>query len=281
MSEQELKQQIAALERALERERSARKSAEDVLRQKAMEVFEVTERLQLSSERLRLSLWASNEVVWEWNARENLFRLYAAITESEVKIQEKGTLEDAISTLHPDYRDLFRETWEAHEKQETENFVLKALRKSSSKKEYRWSLMRGRITKRDASGKAKQFIGLFRDIHNRVLQQQTYQTIVDAFLQSTRPGFIINLKSMHVECNDYCLKMLNLDRTSIKQEQLISQLPVNVVLENIQANNRKFAAEFELADGTKKAGGFYLSEVPDMTINTPYCVVFFSVGPNK
>ena len=41
MNNAELETKIAALERAVERERKARKSAEDVLRQKAMEVFEI------------------------------------------------------------------------------------------------------------------------------------------------------------------------------------------------------------------------------------------------
>jgi PAS domain-containing protein len=279
VSKQDLNSQIHALERALERERNARKNAEELLRQKAMEVFEVNERLNISAERLRLSLWASNEAIWEWNASDNMFRLYTAITEDEVKIYERGTLEHAINELHPDYQQGFRDAWAAHERQEEEYFNYRALRMSGSRGAYRWVSMRGRIVKRDSNGKAKHFIGLFRDIHNSVLRKQTYHTIVDAFLSSSRPGFIINLQSMHIECNRLCLKIIGVDKTSPKQEDLNSILPIETVMNAIDHNEIKFPASIKLPDGQSERVGLYLSEIPDMSQADPHVVAFFTQNP--
>lgn len=280
MPEKILNSQIQSLERALERERSARKNAEDLLRQKAMEVYELNERLNLSTERLRLSLWAGNEAVWEWNARDKMFRLYTAITEDEVKIQVRGTLEETIRELHPDYQQGFLDTWALHENHESEYFKYKALRMSGSKGDYRWVSMRGRIVKRDADGKAKHFIGLFRDIHRSELRKETYNTIVSAFLHSTRPGFIVNLKSMHIECNDLCLKIIGVDKTNAKQQDLNAILPIEAVMSAIDQGEIKFPAQIKLLDGSNESVGIYLSEIPDLNQADPHVVAFFSQAPN-
>ncbi len=280
MPEQKFNSQIRSLERALERERSARKNAEDLLRQKAMEVYELNERLNLSTERLRLSLWAGNEAVWEWNARDKMFRLYTAITEDEVKIQVRGTLEETIRELHPDYQQGFLDTWALHENHESEYFKYKALRMSGSKGTYRWVSMRGRITKRDEHGNAKHFIGLFRDIHRSELRKETYNTIVSAFLHSTRPGFIVNLKSMHIECNDLCLKIIGVDKTNAKQQDLNAILPIESVMNAIDKGEIKFPAKIKLLDGCDESVGIYLSEIPDVNQADPHVVAFFSQPSN-
>jgi PAS domain-containing protein len=277
--EQLLKSQVLSLERALERERNARKNAENLLRQKAMEVYELNERINISTERLRLSLWAGNEAVWEWNARDSMFRLYTAITEDEVKIQERGTLDDAINELHPEHQQGFRDAWAAHESEESEYFKYKALRMSGSHGSYRWVSMRGRIVKRDAEGKAKHFIGLFRDIHRSVLRKQTYNTIVDAFLYSSRPGFIINLQSMYIECNHLCLQIIGLSKERPKQEDINTILPVDAVMNAIDHSEMKFPACLKLLNGTSERVGIYLSEIPDLNEADPHVVAFFTKQP--
>ena len=198
MNEKSLRDEIASLERSLIRERKARKNAEDILRQKAMEAFEINERLQTATERLRLALWASRESVWEWNAKEDTFRLYTAMTTNEVQVSKRGTFQDTVDSIHPDHQAEYLNKWLAHERQESKSFDVLLPRFSESTQEYRWSRMRGRISKRDENGKALHFMGLFKDANSSVLRDETYQTIVDAFLHSSRPGFIINLKTMHV-----------------------------------------------------------------------------------
>jgi PAS domain-containing protein len=276
MNNAELETKIAALERAVERERKARKSAEDVLRQKAMEVFEIQQRLKVSTERLTLSLWASQEVVWEYNAKDDIFRLYTAIAEKEVKVSQKGTFSNLIESISPDLRASFQQQWEDHTQGKTKGINAKVMRMSHHHGMYRWVRIRGRVTKRDKQGVATHYIGMFSDIHDRVIRDETYQTIVDAFLQSTRPGFIINLVSMHVECNDLCMDILGLSREEVKQAQLRERLPVDCVLTNVKEQNQKFAAGITLPDTGKTKVGVYLSEVPNMDLPNPHCVAFFT-----
>lgn len=281
MPEKILHSQIQSLERALERERYARKNAEDLLRQKAMEVYELNERLNLSTERLGLSLWAGNEAIWEWNARDQLFRIYTAITEDEVKIHERGSLEDSIRELHPDYQQGFRDTWAEHERQDSEYFKYKALRMSKSKGTYRWFSMRGRIVKRGSDGSAKHFIGLVRDVHRSQIRNATYNTIVEAFLHSSRPGFIVNLKNMHIECNHLCLKIIGIDKTNPKQAELNEILPIEAVMKAIDHSEIKFPASINFLNGASERVGIYLSEIPDLNHPNPHVVAFFSTQAPK
>jgi len=276
MNEKSLRDEIASLERSLIRERKARKNAEDILRQKAMEAFEINERLQTATERLRLALWASRESVWEWNAKEDTFRLYTAITTNEVQVSKRGTFQDTVDSIHPDHQAEYLNKWLAHERQESKSFDVLLPRFSESTQEYRWSRMRGRISKRDENGKALHFMGLFKDANSSVLRDETYQTIVDAFLHSSRPGFIINLKTMHVECNILGYQVLGVSTDESDNEILAQKLPTSAILQAINNNERKFAATVTNKEGNDQTVGIYLSEIPDMTADTPHCVGFFS-----
>lgn len=270
-----MRQQIASLERSLLRERKARKDAEDILRQKAMEAFETQRRLETATERLTLALRASREAVWEWDSKDDVFRLYNAISSDGVKIEKRGTFKEAIDVIHPDYQSNFIHAWTAHERLETKSFDMLIPRFSASNKAYRWARLRGQFTKRDEDGKAQHFLGLIKDAESSVLRNQTYQTIVDAFLNSSRPGFIINLKIMHIECNllGYKVLGLNIDGGSA---DVTTRLPVDTILKSIKAGDRKFTANITNADGAEIPVGIYLSEVPDLNAETPHCVGFFA-----
>ena len=276
MTDTTLRAEIESLERSLLRERAARKNAEDILRKKTMEALEVNERLETATDRLRLALWASRESVWEWDAKDNKFRLFTAVNTKDIQIDKRGSFEEAIENVHPDYQASFMDAWRAHEALETKAFDITVPRLSGRTGKYRWARMRGRITERDEKGNALHFLGLFKDAESSVVRNQTYQTIVDAFLNSSRPGFIIDFKSMHIECNALGYKTLGLQSDGANDKVLLERLPIERLMQAIENNETKFTASITNADAQDIPVGIYLSEIPDMNSNSPHCVGFFA-----
>lgn len=276
MSEEALRAEIASLERSLLRERNARKNAEDILRKKVMEAFEANSRLETATERLRLALWAGRESVWEWDAKDDIFRLFTAANSKDVQINRKGTFQDAVDSIHDDYQAEFLSAWKAHETLETKSFDVTLPRLSERTGKYRWARMRGRITERDEDGNALHFLGLFKDAESSVIRNQTYQTIVDAFLNSSRPGFIINFKSMHIECNQLGYDTLETSKDVVTDDILKNKLPITRLMEAIENSETKFAASIKNDKNEDIPIGIYLSEIPDMKSDNPHCVGFFS-----
>jgi hypothetical protein len=58
---------LPGLLRRAERERSARKAAEQLLTEKSRELWGVLQRAKDSERRLNLALWATGEGIWEWD----------------------------------------------------------------------------------------------------------------------------------------------------------------------------------------------------------------------
>lgn len=69
-------------QRRLDRERQARKTAEQLLTEKSRELYQSTVELKQAlaasedQRRLQLALWGSGELIWEWTAQDNLMRLH-------------------------------------------------------------------------------------------------------------------------------------------------------------------------------------------------------------
>nr|WP_136250887.1 hypothetical protein [Ningiella ruwaisensis] len=260
MSDDSLEQKVKQLEKQLLRERMARKKAEDILRQKTLELFDANERISTATKRLQSALWASGESVWEWFAEDDIYRLYTSVTEKEVVVQRRGKLNELIASLSENSSKIFKEKWQAHLAGKTDSVDVVIHRKSHSKGIWRWLRICGRIVSRNADNSAKQFIGIFKDITAQYEQDQTFRIIKDTYIRTEQPGFIIKIDSQRIEGiikidsqriegTDSMFKLLGGARADFSQQDIRQLLPVSEILEHQKNRQRFFEHTVNTRDG--------------------------------
>lgn len=117
-----------------------------------------------SRERLRMALWGSRDELWEADMvkgtliREN--RMDRASDDDDVAVM---SLEQFWSGVHPDDVEHLKKTFINHASGKTERFEAQ-FRARTPRTDWRWMLSRGRVTRRDAAGKAVILSGTTRDI---------------------------------------------------------------------------------------------------------------------
>ncbi|MFC4698593.1 hypothetical protein ACFO4O_00280 [Glaciecola siphonariae] len=240
MTNDDLENKIRQLELQLQRERATRKKAEDILRQKTLEVFDANERITTATRRLQAALWASRESVWEWTADDNMYRLYTLVTEREVIVHSRGTLEELMLTFSERSAEKFMQAWQDHTSGLNESFHCVCHRKSSTTGKWRWVRITGRIVSRNDEGMAKQFIGIFKDITYEYEQDQTFRMITYTYLRTEQPGFIIRVDNHRVEGTDSMFALLGGERRDFSQEQLRQSLPIELIIHNQKTKERLF-----------------------------------------
>jgi ligand-binding sensor domain-containing protein/signal transduction histidine kinase len=117
-----------------------------------------------SEERLKLTLWGSGDELWDTDLVANVIR------RSNPLLILKGSTGDyspdaasLIQYVHPDDADSFVFAMREHVKGNTEAFDA-TCRTESVTGDWRWIRMRGRVVKRNASGKALRMVGTTCDI---------------------------------------------------------------------------------------------------------------------
>ncbi|MGV3637216.1 MAG: PAS domain S-box protein, partial [Flavobacteriales bacterium] len=180
-----MNQDIRLLERALERERAARKAAERLLTEKSMELFSANERLRKGNEELeRLVLERTNEVrkaerrwrfaltgtgdgVWEIDTHDwsvfysSGFKRMLGFKENEMADSYEAWRDRA----HPDDLPRIFRIFEQYVAGEivTHSIEYRVLHRDGT---YRWMLDRGMVLEYDAQGNTRRIIGTHTDIHH-------------------------------------------------------------------------------------------------------------------
>ena len=117
-----------------------------------------------SRERLRMALWGSRDELWEADMekgtliREN--RMDRTSDDDDVAVM---SLDQFWAGVHPDDVDDLKKTFINHASGKTERFEAQ-FRARTPRTDWRWMLSRGRVTRRDATGKALILSGTTRDI---------------------------------------------------------------------------------------------------------------------
>ncbi|GLR71477.1 hypothetical protein [Agaribacter marinus] len=261
MTDTELKEKIQLLERQLGRERASRKQAEEVIRQKTLDLLDANQRLDRTIERLNQALYASGESVWEWQSKEDTIRIYLSIDKTEVKIKTIGNLEAGFNLVSKKNRAKLIESWNAHKIGETKKIDMHVNYFNEDTNGLRWARVCGQFVSRDASGVGTHFIGIVKDITRKYEQQITLNTIAHSFLRSAEPMFILKLDSMHVETTIAAEKLLSLpeiENIKDKQIALADALPLDAIKKHQQNEQAVFEEELTLASGKKVLGKFRL-----------------------
>lgn len=167
-------------ERRLARERAARKSAEQLLEQKSLALFEALRASELSQRRLELALWASGESIWEWDAETDVVRItrYVAV-EAAPKVDEV-LLIDALDRIYPDDVEAAVLAWRLHVSGSTAEFDVQFRLNDGQS----WVRSRGKVSERDAAGLARRMVGTSKDITRQRQQDESLRLLGHAFANS-------------------------------------------------------------------------------------------------
>lgn len=149
---------LAEANRSLRKEITRRPHSEEVLR--------------LSEERFALAAAGSNDGLWDWDLMRGVF-YYSPRWSSMLGFDDTrfgGSRDEWYALIHPDERDLVRESLEAHLRGDSPHFVSEHRMRHASG-DYRWVLNRGQAV-RDERGTATRIAGSQTDITDRVMVEE-------------------------------------------------------------------------------------------------------------
>jgi diguanylate cyclase (GGDEF)-like protein len=191
---------IAVLERRLERERSARKQAEDLLSAKSRELFDALQQAREIERSLVLSLWGSGESIWEWRRDSGRVEV-RAVGEHGLQTVENSlqVLLDDRESVHPLDRDQALSIWRAYLNNETSelDLSLRLLRSSG----WRWLRVRGRGIERATDGGFERVVGTLRDVTAQREAEESLRLLSDAFDRAREPMLMLDRRGVLRDCN--------------------------------------------------------------------------------
>jgi PAS domain S-box-containing protein len=178
-----------------------------ILSKEIIERKQVEENLQKSEERLSLALEAADLGLWDWDVptgkvqRNKLWSKILGYKSEEIK----ATFEAWEKLIHPDDLEKVREAIQNHFEfivpyYEVEHRLL------SKSGEWKWMMDRGKIVKRDKSGKPIRVAGTLKDIHSQ-------KTASENLTKSRN-----RIKSMSMQMEQLSLSIADMIATSDTQE---------------------------------------------------------------
>jgi diguanylate cyclase (GGDEF)-like protein len=170
---------VALLQRRLERERNARKSAEQLLTAKSRELYAALQDAQQSERRLNMALWATGEGIWEWEPAAGQVAISGLQLGSTLLPHSKVTMAALLARVHADDADAVREALEQHAADGDRPIDQKF--RVRQEEQWYWVRVRGRALQRDAQQRARQVTGTIRDVSTQHDAEQLAQMLAHAF----------------------------------------------------------------------------------------------------
>lgn len=203
----EVAARLALMERRLERERAARRQAEELLQAKASELYAQTAQAREAEHQLGLALWASGESIWEWrdSTRRVQVRGFGDAGLREIENAPQLLLDDAES-IHPLDRELAHAAWRAHLRGERDELDI-AFRMNLPKG-WRWVRVRGRAVERAPDGRIERIVGTLRDITAQRQAEDELRVLSGAFDNAREPMLMLDRWGRLRDCNQAFLDLM-------------------------------------------------------------------------
>ncbi|MDO6567820.1 EAL domain-containing protein [Alteromonas sp. 1_MG-2023] len=193
-------QQLQILTRRLEREKSARKSAEQLLIQKSQALYDSLQLSRQAQKKLELALWASQESFWDWQASTDTIDIRAFSLDSESETTWSGTPFDLMALVHEDDLENLQFHWSMalHGGRERMEVSFRMVIHGQSQ----WIRLRGRVLTRGKSGEGLHVVGTTRDITQQRSAEQSFQLMASAFANSREAMLVLSPTLVINECNN-------------------------------------------------------------------------------
>ncbi len=238
-----------------------RASNRDITEQKLAE-----EKLRESEERLALTLYATDDGMWDWNVADNSVyfsrRYYTMLGYEPSELPQDFATWEAL--LHPDDRENALRVISQNLESRTEQQFAVEFRLKTKSGGWKWILGRGRVVERDGSGRPVRMVGTHSDISNRKESEEALRLSEARYrelFESSRDAIgIIDLEGRFVDCNSSYAEMLGytlnelrqLDFTQITPEKWSSWEQPEIVEKQIMQRGYSdvYEKEYVRKDGT-------------------------------
>lgn len=272
--------QYVALERQLKRQRAARESAESILTQKSITMYNMLKESRIAQKNLELALWASQESFWSWEAPSDIMEIRSFSLHSESISTWSGTLIQMMKLVHED--DLenlqFHWTMALHGNRERIEFSFRLKLDDT----YQWVRLRGRVLQRGASGEATHIVGTTKDITQQRKAEQSFHLMASAFASSREPMLVLTPNLIITECNeafiqllgakvrDNCLglnfnDLLNEDRVDLPRLIEAKQLRFESQLQTLNNDLKVVDISLALFDTQQQASSYLIATMRDIS----------------
>ncbi|MBL8323657.1 MAG: EAL domain-containing protein [Rubrivivax sp.] len=242
--------QGALMERRIQRERQARKAAEQLLEDKSREVYAALQTVRESESRLQMALWASGEGIWEWRAGDRLFRLDRLELDGRSVQWKARSLPEVEQEVHPEDREALRLGWQLHLNGSRPEVDI-AFRLHDAGR-YRWVRVRGRASSRDKAGRVQHLIGTIKDITAQRGAEESLRLMAHAF-SSMRDGLaVVDAHWRIVEVNEALCKLFALASAQLLGQSLLRFVDLGDLLLDRLIGHEGWRAERVLVRGAQR-----------------------------
>lgn len=203
-----LAEQVQRLERRANRERLARKEAEQLLNHKSAELFEALSNTRESERHLHMVLWASGEGIWSWrheDAQIHVDRLVMAGQAIPQGVRSTALMRRLVHLADVIGLSLAWQMVLAGDRDDIDTAY--RIRWASG---WRWIRVRGSAVERDANGRAARIVGTVKDITEQRASEQSLRLMANAFAHTHDAMAVLDAKWCIVEGNVSMAQLLAL-----------------------------------------------------------------------
>jgi diguanylate cyclase (GGDEF)-like protein/PAS domain S-box-containing protein len=213
-------------QRRLDRERQARKAAEQLLTEKSRELYQSTVELKLAltasedQRRLQLALWGSGELIWEWQVQDNAMCLHYFSSQPGETLCETLPWDDWLQRLHPDDQAAAVRDWNQHLYGHCDYYDLEFRVRSTPEDAWRWLRSQGRAVERDADGLAQRITGTCKDITRQREAEEHLRLLAAAFANNRDPNAVVASDKRVLQANAAFLELMGIGAHDLASLQL-------------------------------------------------------------
>lgn len=222
----------ARLTRRAERERLARKEAEQLLQAKSTELFHALQSTLESQERLRLALWASGEGIWSWEAQGDQITIdHLVLANQEIPIARQ-TSEELRQVVHRDDLTAYLLAWQMVVSGSRPD--IDASCRCGWNGQWRWVRLRGRPVEVDADGRALRIVGTIKDISEQREAEQSLRLMAHAFANTHDAMVVVDPQWTIIEANAALARLVGREEAHLGGARLTDWM--DLPLDRIQAD---------------------------------------------
>jgi PAS domain-containing protein len=191
---------VAVPLRRYERERAARKQAEQLLTDKSQALFDALQSSRDAERRLQLALWASGEGIWEWRSEDGLLRAQGLLVAGQPVASPPLSMESLLQRVHAEDRAALSIAWQLHVGGSRPDIDTACrIRVGGS---MRWLRLRGRALQRDGSGRPAAIYGTVKDVTDQRDAEHALHLLAQAFASTLDALVVVDDRWQIVQANE-------------------------------------------------------------------------------
>jgi diguanylate cyclase (GGDEF)-like protein len=194
----------ALMQRRLERERAARKAAEELLLKKSSELYESVQSARDAERRLQLALWASGEGIWEWDVAQDRFAIDGLEVQGRAAAFEPCSLTALLALVDPLDREAVQLAFRLYVRSAREDIdtAFRVPMERAGAVQHRWLRIRGRALARDADGRPERVTGTIKDVTSQREAEHSLRLMAQAFASTHDALVVVDARGGIVQANE-------------------------------------------------------------------------------